>query len=80
MEHLMAVETLFPKGVYFATDKGKTLQDFCESRDDPFLCVCEIPHNLFSNELLKSSSIQLLIILSMSLSLETYLVMRKPLL
>ena len=72
MEHLMAVQTLFPKGTtldirdaskvkYFAADKCKSL--ICivfiyKSRYGLFLRVSEISHNLFSNNFLQSCLIQ----------------------
>ena len=43
---------------YFTAGKGK-LYSFCNSKDDPFMGVCGIPHNLFSNDFLHCSSIQL---------------------
>ena len=58
----MANENLFPsalywlfemvhKANYFAVTERKNLilSSFDKSRDDPFLLVCRIPHNLFSN-------------------------------
>ena len=37
---------------HFAVDKGKSLicGAFHKSRDDPFIRVCKIPHDLFQND------------------------------
>ena len=45
---------------YFAADKGKSLtcRVFFKYKDDPFMRVCGIPHDLLSTDFLPNSLIQ----------------------